>query len=140
MGKYSDLKKRARAITDLEESGRLLVVGAERNRKVEDEVKVQQFITSAKDAKTFAVQVMEDENYGVENGELAAVKKMYVRNLDECHALGEKILSLHKDIKKTVGINGIFYPFFPASMSQLAVASSDLLIILIVCILLYVIL
>ncbi|WLV25586.1 hypothetical protein QR721_05100 [Aciduricibacillus chroicocephali] len=137
MGKYKDKKDRARAINDLEETGRLLVVGADRNRKIDDEDKLQQFINSAKGAKAFTVQVMEDEHYGKDNGELAAVKRMYVRNLDECQALGEKILMLHKEIKKHAGINGIFYPFFPASMSQLAITSSDLLIVLAVCLVLF---
>lgn|GEM_PF-6006939 len=128
LGKYKENKQRAKAINDLEETGRLLLIGSDRHRKMDDEVKVQQFIKNAKEAKTYLVSVMEEEHYGKRDDTLASVKNFQVKDLDDCHALGEKILTIHKEIKKHAGINGLFYPFFPASTSRLSIASLDLLI------------
>lgn len=128
MGKYKENKQRAKAINDLEETGRLLLLGSERNRKMDDEVKKQQFIKNSKEAKTYLISVMEEEHYGKRDETLADVKNLQVKDLDDCQLLGEKMLAIHKELKKHAGIHGLFYPFFPGSSSRFSIASMDLLI------------
>lgn len=130
MGMYKDKKKRAKAIDDVGASANLILLGTARNKNETDELKVQQFIKSCLDAKTFLLQVMEDERYGVTAGIYQKAMQQPVKNLEDCEELGRFMLEIHKELKSQAGISSLMYPFFPGTISKLRVTSLELLIFL----------
>lgn len=130
MGKYKENRHRAKTINDLGDTGRLVLMGVQRNLKEQDEVKVQQFIKKCQDARTFLLDVMQAEGYGLENGEYLQVKEMNIKSLDECTWLGEKMIQMQQAIKKHAGIHGLMYPFLPMTFSRFTVTTFELLAVL----------
>jgi len=137
MGKYRILRHRAKTIDDIGEAARLVLLGAQRNRKQPDEVKVQSFIRGVKEAKAFLLQVMEDEHYGEETESKRAIEAFAIQNLEDCKLFGEKMLAIHKQLKKQAGINRLFYPFFPTSISRMSFTTFELLVFVIVAFVLF---
>lgn len=139
LGKYGDTRKKAKDIADIGETGRLIVLGVERNKnKNEEEVKA--YIESCEQAKEYLIYIIEAYEFKTGTISVEEIKRLPLTNLEECQKFGEEMRHIHAEIKSNEKIPSIFYPFFPTSISRLSFTTFELILFFAIGILLYFIL
>lgn len=136
LGKYGTNRKKAKEIADIGETGRLIILGVERNKQKEN-AEIEPYIESCEQARVYLIQVIEDYDFKLETTSIEEIKEMPLTNLDECQKFGEEMRRIHIELKNSAKIPGIFYPFFPTSVSRLSFTTFELLMFFVIGILLY---
>src|SRR5699024_12576883 len=83
-------------------------------------------------ARSLVLQVMEDYDMVLSDTTKEEITERPLNDFESCKQLGLDMREYHKEFKKQAKIPGVFYPFFPTSISRLTVTTFEILMIFII--------
>lgn len=134
MGKYGELKTKAREIAEIGETGRLVLLAVERDEHKEDitEEEIEQLYEGCDQARSLVLQVMEEYDMVLQDTTKEEIAARPLNDFESCKQLGLDMRRYHDEFKKQANISRVFYPFFPTSISRLSVTTFEIIMIFVI--------
>lgn len=137
---YREKRKQAKTISEVKETARLIFFSVQKMRKSSDPEQVEKFIESCKQSQMFTADTMRESPYEFSEAEIEVVEYFEFTDLESCATYGELQTNVAEELADQAGISKIFYPFFPASVSNISFTTFEVLLFFVVGLSLYIIL